>query len=87
MSQPLLRALFAPSTFPPSFAYAFVPAGNQQEAHWTINLKDADIREFIDQISEITGETFVVDPRVKGQVSVVSKAQLSLSEVYQLFPR
>ncbi|MFO1772409.1 GspD family T2SS secretin variant XcpQ [Pseudomonas aeruginosa] len=64
---------------------AFVPAGNQQEAHWTINLKDADIREFIDQISEITGETFVVDPRVKGQVSVVSKAQLSLSEVYQLF--
>ncbi|MGR0130217.1 GspD family T2SS secretin variant XcpQ [Pseudomonas aeruginosa] len=64
---------------------AFVPAGNQQEAHWTIKLKDADIREFIDQISEITGETFVVDPRVKGQVSVVSKAQLSLSEVYQLF--
>lgn len=104
MSQPLLRALFAPSSrsYVPavllslalgiqaahaenSGGNAFVPAGNQQEAHWTINLKDADIREFIDQISEITGETFVVDPRVKGQVSVVSKAQLSLSEVYQLF--
>lgn len=104
MSQPLLRALFTPSSrsYVPavllslalgiqaahaedSGGNAFVPAGNQQEAHWTINLKDADIREFIDQISEITGETFVVDPRVKGQVSVVSKAQLSLSEVYQLF--
>ncbi|AID85714.1 GspD family T2SS secretin variant XcpQ [Pseudomonas aeruginosa] len=104
MSQPLLRALFAPSSrsYVPAVLLslalgiqvahaedsgrnAFVPAGNQQEAHWTINLKDADIREFIDQISEITGETFVVDPRVKGQVSVVSKAQLSLSEVYQLF--
>ncbi|EZO53802.1 general secretion pathway protein D [Pseudomonas aeruginosa PS75] len=104
MSQPLFRALFAPTSrsYVPAVllslalgiqaAYAengggnaFVPAGNQQEAHWTINLKDADIREFIDQISEITGETFVVDPRVKGQVSVVSKAQLSLSEVYQLF--
>ncbi|MCO2039500.1 type II secretion system protein GspD [Pseudomonas aeruginosa] len=104
MSQPLLRALLAPSSrsYVPavllslalgiqaahaenSGGNAFVPAGNQQEAHWTINLKDADIREFIDQISEITGETFVVDPRVKGQVSVVSKAQLSLSEVYQLF--
>ncbi|HCE7960473.1 TPA: GspD family T2SS secretin variant XcpQ [Pseudomonas aeruginosa] len=103
MSQPLLRALFAPSSrsYVPavllslalgiqaahaenSGGNAFVPAGNQQEAR-TINLKDADIREFIDQISEITGETFVVDPRVKGQVSVVSKAQLSLSEVYQLF--
>ncbi|HCF9825070.1 TPA: GspD family T2SS secretin variant XcpQ [Pseudomonas aeruginosa] len=104
MSQPLFRALFAPTSrsYVPavllslalgiqaahaenSGGNAFVPAGNQQEAHWTINLKDADIREFIDQISEITGETFVVDPRVKGQVSVVSKAQLSLSEVYQLF--
>ncbi|MGU1643949.1 GspD family T2SS secretin variant XcpQ [Pseudomonas aeruginosa] len=104
MSQPLFRALFAPTSrsYVPAVLLslalgiqaahaedsgrnAFVPAGNQQEAHWTINLKDADIREFIDQISEITGETFVVDPRVKGQVSVVSKAQLSLSEVYQLF--
>lgn len=104
MSQPLFRALFAPTSrsYVPAVLLslalgiqaahaedsgrnAFVPAGNQQEAHWTINLKDANIREFIDQISEITGETFVVDPRVKGQVSVVSKAQLSLSEVYQLF--
>ena len=55
------------------------------EAHWTINLKNADIREFISQVSEITGETFIVDPRVKGQVSVISKSELSLSEVYQLF--
>ena len=28
---------------------------------WTINLKGADIREFIDQIAAITGQTFVVD--------------------------
>ncbi|WP_137885414.1 type II secretion system secretin GspD [Pseudomonas sp. 2FE] len=67
---------------------AITPAStsaNQQEERWTINLKDAEIREFIDQIAEITGETFIVDPRVKGQVSVVSKAALSLSEIYQLF--
>lgn len=55
------------------------------EEHWTINLKNADIREFISQVSEITGETIIVDPRVKGQVSVISKASLTLSEVYQLF--
>ncbi|WP_234703341.1 type II secretion system secretin GspD [Pseudomonas flexibilis] len=53
--------------------------------YWTINLKDADIREFIDQVAEITGETFIVDPRVKGQVSVVSQARLSSREAYQLF--
>ncbi|MEX6502069.1 type II secretion system secretin GspD [Pseudomonas zhanjiangensis] len=60
-------------------------SAQQQEASWTINLKGAEIRDFIDQIAQITGETFVVDPRVKGQVSVVSSTPLSLSEVYQLF--
>ncbi|MCO6059449.1 type II secretion system secretin GspD [Pseudomonas sp. MOB-449] len=69
-------------------AAATAPAEAQQQKQqdgWTINLKDADIREFIDQIADITGETFIVDPRVKGQVSVVSKAPLGLNEVYQLF--
>lgn len=61
------------------------PSANQQEESWTINLKGADIREFIEQVAQITGETFIVDPRVKGQVSVVSSTPLSLSEIYQLF--
>lgn len=73
----------AEDSAPPRAAQAS-GTGTQQDS-WTINLKDADIREFIDQISDITGETFVVDPRVKGQVSVVSKSPLGLSEVYQLF--
>lgn len=60
------------------------PSTTRQDG-WTINLKDADIRAFIDQISQLSGQTFIVDPRVKGQVSVVSNATLSLSEVYQLF--
>jgi general secretion pathway protein D len=61
------------------------PAANQQEEAWTINLKDAQIRDFIDQVADITGETFIVDPRVKGQVTVVSKKPLNLGEIYQLF--
>ena len=52
-----------------------------QGENWTINMKDADIRDFIEQISSISGQTFVIDPRVKGQVSVVSQAPLGLSEV------
>jgi general secretion pathway protein D len=60
-------------------------SASQQEERWTINLKQADIREFIDQVAEITGETFILDPRVKGQVTVLSKTPLRLSEVYALF--
>ncbi|PTS82806.1 type II secretion system protein GspD [Pseudomonas sp. HMWF032] len=64
---------------------AVAPSASQQEESWTINLKGADIREFIDQVAQISGQTFVVDPRVKGQVSVVSNSPLTLTEVYQLF--
>jgi general secretion pathway protein D len=82
----LLAAGLAVSALPLNAAITpSAPSTNQQEESWTINLKGADIREFIEQIAQITGETFIVDPRVKGQVSVVSSTPLTLSEIYQLF--
>ncbi|PKM26328.1 MAG: type II secretion system protein GspD [Gammaproteobacteria bacterium HGW-Gammaproteobacteria-13] len=82
----LLAAGLACSSLPLSAAVtAVAPSTSQQEESWTINLKGADIREFIDQVAQISGQTFVVDPRVKGQVSVVSNSPLTLTEVYQLF--
>lgn len=81
----LLLTGFAYGSLPLS-AQAFQPATTQQqEESWTINLKDAPIRDFIDQVAEISGQTFIVDPRVKGQVTVVSKSPLNISQVYQLF--
>lgn len=61
------------------------PATQSKDGRWTINMRDADIRDFIEQVASISGQTLVIDPRVKGQVSVVSQAPLSLTEVYQLF--
>lgn len=52
---------------------------------WTVNLKDADIRALVDQVSDITGYSFVVDPRVKGKVTVVSETPMNKEEVYDLF--
>ncbi len=56
-----------------------------QEQTWKINLKNADIGEFVSQIAAITGKTFVVDPRVKGKVTVISNASLNEHAVYELF--
>ncbi len=56
-----------------------------EDQTWKINLKNADIREFITQVSTITGTTFVVDPRVKGNVTVVSDRKLDTEAVYALF--
>lgn len=51
----------------------------------TLNLKDADITALISTVSKITGKNFVVDPRVKGNVTVVSARPLDADEVYEVF--
>ena len=61
------------------------PTSSQQDQTWKVNLKDADIRAFITQVADITGYSFVVDPRVKGKVTVLSSAPMNKSEIYDLF--
>lgn len=56
-----------------------------KEKTWKVNLKEADIRAFISQVSDITGYSFVVDPRVKGKVTVVSNTAMTKEDVYALF--
>ena len=60
-------------------------ASPAEEERWTINMREADIRDFVEQVAGISGQTLILDPRIKGQVSVISQAPLSLTEVYQLF--
>ena len=60
-------------------------AANGAEQTWTINIKNADIREFVTQVAEITGLTFVVDPRLKGEVTVISSEPLDDDGIYELF--
>ncbi|HET8802394.1 MAG TPA: type II secretion system secretin GspD [Marinobacter sp.] len=57
----------------------------QEEQTWRLNLKDADIRAFVTQVADITGYSFVVDPRVKGKVTVLSSAAMNKNEIYDLF--
>ena len=51
----------------------------------TLNLKDADIRSFIETVAEATERNFVVDPRVKAKVTVISARPMNREEVYQVF--
>ena len=50
-----------------------------------INLRDADIKVFISDMAGVTNKTFVVDPRVKGSVTVASEIDLSIDEAYEVF--
>ena len=50
----------------------------------TINMRDADIRAFISDISSLTGKTFIVDPRINAKVTIISREDLSIEEAYEV---
>ena len=54
-------------------------------AEVTLNLKDADITTLIQTVSEVTGRNFIVDPRVKGKVTVISSSPMNNSSLYETF--
>ena len=58
---------------------------NVKAQTWKINLRDADLTAFINEVADITGKNFAVDPRVRGNVTVISNKALNKDEVYDLF--
>jgi general secretion pathway protein D len=52
---------------------------------WKINLVNADINAFVSEVADITGKNFAIDPRVKGNVTVISNKALNRAQVYDLF--
>lgn len=51
----------------------------------TLNVRDADIRVFIQDIARNTGQTFIIDPAVTGTVSVASQRPLNRTELFEVF--
>ena len=51
----------------------------------TLNMKDADITTFITDIGQMTGKAFIIDPRVKGKVTIITQHPMTQDEVYQVF--
>src|SRR5690554_5306345 len=52
---------------------------------WQVNMKEADLSLFINQVASITGRTFILDPRVRGQVTIISDDELNAEEIYEVF--
>jgi general secretion pathway protein D len=51
----------------------------------TLNFVNADIEGVVKAVSEITGKNFVLDPRVKGTVNIVSSRPVARALVYDVF--
>ncbi len=75
---PLLCAL--------AFCLTWTSAQTQQQAQTiTPNFKDADLALVVQAVQSITGKTFIIDPRVRAQVTILSSTPMSADAFYNAF--
>lgn len=51
----------------------------------SIDFDDVDIRVIIKYISEVTGQNFLIDDKVKGKVTIISPKKIPLRDITQVF--
>jgi len=61
------------------------PVMAQNGGDQIINVRDADIKDFIADVSSVTGYDLIVHPQVRGTVTVTSQRPLNADEVFELF--
>lgn len=49
------------------------------------NFQDADIQAVVKTVSQLTDRNFLIDPRVKGKVTIISAKPMSKAAAYQVF--
>lgn len=79
-----LRAGLAAFVLSMIAASSALAQGDDVERH-VINMRDADIHAFIEDVTAVTGFTFIVHPEVNGRVTVTSQALLTREEVFEVF--
>lgn len=50
-----------------------------------LNFQGADIQAVVKALSQMTGRNFLLDPRVKGQITIISAKPVSTAAAYQIF--
>lgn len=63
----------------------YATAQSNPDETFTLNLENADINTLIETVATRTGKNFIVDPRVKATINVVSSEPLNADKLYNLF--
>lgn len=87
-NRPLLAAHFLSLLLPlllslPGIAQPQSGAGNSGE-EVTLNFVNADIESVVKAISQVSGRNFIMDPRVKGNINIVSGKPIPRPMAYQV---
>ena len=59
----------------------FVPVAPAADDTVTLNFVNADIEAVVKAVAEITGRNFLIDPRVKGTINIISARPVPASLV------
>ncbi|MGB1237277.1 MAG: type II secretion system secretin GspD [Pseudomonadales bacterium] len=62
-----------------------LPKAFAEKTKMAMELRNVDIREFIELVGNATDRSFIIDPRVKGVVDIRSKRKLDDKELYAVF--
>ena len=62
-----------------------LPMAWGQQATITPNYKDADIRQIIEAVGEVTQKNFIIDPRVNAKVTMLSSTAMTPDAFYEAF--
>ncbi len=62
-----------------------VPVARGQDATITPNYKEADIRQIVEAVGEVTGRNFIIDPRVNAKVTMLSSTPMTPDAFYEAF--
>lgn len=66
------------------FGFGIQAHANEDEGI-TLNFQDADLKEVVALVSQETGVNFIVDPRVRGDLTIVSQTPVDSDGLYQVF--
>ncbi len=81
-----VKALESQIKMPPQTTQTDVaPEPQNKDPTRSWNLKDAELRTLINEVSTVTGKTFVVGPNVSAKVTFISQNKLTPDELYQAF--
>src|SRR5678810_943475 len=62
-----------------------VASAQQSQQKITPNFKDADITMIAEAVSAATGKNFIIEPRVRAQVTMLSSTPMSPDAFYEAF--
>lgn len=66
-------------------AWTNVGAQEQPQSATTLNFRDVDLAQVVEVVAAVTGKRFIIDPRVRAQVTIISSTPMPPEQLYETF--